>query len=92
MQQEADVLVLDEPTNDLDIITLESLEESLQAFLEIVLITHDRYLLNTVCNEFIALDGSGQTTRVADYAQWEAICQKLGHKRKSKNLVLPNHH
>ena len=80
MQQEADVLVLDEPTNDLDIITLESLEESLQAFPGgIVLITHDRYLLNTVCNDFIALDGSGQTTRVADYAQWEAVA-KTGPK------------
>ena len=77
MQQEADVLVLDEPTNDLDIITLESLEESLQSFPgSIVLITHDRYLLNTVCNAFIALDGQGNCSHVADYGQWEAIAKQ----------------
>ena len=77
MQQQADVLVLDEPTNDLDIITLESLEESLQAFPGgIVLITHDRYLLNTVCNDFIALDGTGNASHVADYGQWEALAKQ----------------
>ena len=73
MQEQADVLILDEPTNDLDIITLEALEESLKSFPGgMVLITHDRYLLTTVCNTFVALDGHGSATRVSDYGQWEA--------------------
>lgn len=82
MQQTADVLVLDEPTNDLDIATLEALEESLLAFPgALVLITHDRYLLNRVCNELIALDGHGTAARISDYSQWEALQQRLETQR-----------
>lgn len=73
MLQPADVLLLDEPTNDLDIPTLEVLEESLLEFRgALVLVTHDRYLLDRVSTSVIGLDGLGAAGRFADYSQWEA--------------------
>jgi ATP-binding cassette subfamily F protein uup len=72
MLEPADVLLLDEPTNDLDIPTLEILEENLLDFPgALVLVTHDRYLLNRVASTVLGLDGRGHTGRFADYAQWE---------------------
>jgi ATP-binding cassette subfamily F protein uup len=72
MLEPADVLLLDEPTNDLDIPTLEILEENLLDFPgALVLVTHDRYLLNRVASTVLGLDGRGNTGRFADYAQWE---------------------
>ncbi|MCU1229221.1 MAG: ABC-type transport system, ATPase component [Acidobacteria bacterium] len=73
MLQPADLLVLDEPTNDLDIPTLEILEESLLEFPgALVLVTHDRYLLDRVSTQILALDGRGGAEYFADYPQWEA--------------------
>ena len=73
MLQPADVLILDEPTNDLDIPTLEILEESLLEFPgALVLVTHDRYLLDRVTNAVLGLDGRGNSALFADYLQWEA--------------------
>jgi ATP-binding cassette subfamily F protein uup len=67
------VLILDEPTNDLDIPTLEVLEESLSDFPgALVLVTHDRYLLDRVSTEILALDGKGGANVYAEYAQWLA--------------------
>jgi ATP-binding cassette subfamily F protein uup len=72
MLQPADVLLLDEPTNDLDIPTLEILEESLLEFRgSLVLVTHDRYMLDRVSTVVIGLDGQGGAERFADYSQWE---------------------
>ena len=71
MLQPADLLLLDEPTNDLDIATLEVLEESLGEFPgAIVLITHDRFLMDSLSDRLLYLDGAGKTTFFADYAQW----------------------
>jgi len=73
MLQPADVLLLDEPTNDLDIPTLEILEESLLEFRgALVLVTHDRFLLDRVSTVVLGLDGMGSAERFADYPQWEA--------------------
>ncbi len=72
MLQPADVLLLDEPTNDLDIPTLEVLEESLMEFRgALVLVTHDRYLLDRVSTTVLGLDGEGSVGQFADYSQWE---------------------
>jgi len=72
MLQPADLLVLDEPTNDLDIPTLEVLEESLLEFPgALVLVTHDRHLIDRVSTSILALDGRGGVSRFADYGQWE---------------------
>jgi ATP-binding cassette subfamily F protein uup len=72
MLQPADVLILDEPTNDLDIPTLEILEESLLEFAgALVLVTHDRYMLDRVSNVVLGLDGNANAALFADYSQWE---------------------
>jgi ATP-binding cassette subfamily F protein uup len=72
MLEPADVLLLDEPTNDLDIPTLETLEESLNEFSgALVLVTHDRYMLDRVSNLVVGLDGRGGAALFAEYAQWE---------------------
>ncbi len=72
MLQPADVLLLDEPTNDLDIPTLEILEESLLEYSgALVLVTHDRYLLDRVSTIVLGLDGEGSAETFADYSQWE---------------------
>jgi ATP-binding cassette subfamily F protein uup len=77
MLQPADLLLLDEPTNDLDIATLETLEESLLEFPgAVVLITHDRCMLDRLCNAFLALGDPEQTQIFAEFSQWEAAARK----------------
>ena len=76
MLRPADVLILDEPTNDLDIATLDVLENSLDEFPgALVLVTHDRYLLDRISTEILALDGRGNANMYADLAQWEQARQ-----------------
>ncbi len=73
MLQPADILLLDEPTNDLDISSLDVLEESLLEFPgALVLVTHDRFLLDRICDQVLGFDGKGQVTYYADYRQWLA--------------------
>jgi ATP-binding cassette subfamily F protein uup len=73
MLEPADVLLLDEPTNDLDIHTLEILEESLLEYRgALVMVTHDRYLLDRVSTVVLGLDGMGAAEDFADYSQWDA--------------------
>ena len=81
MLKPADILLLDEPTNDLDIPTLEVLEESLSEFPgAIVLITHDRFLLDRLSDKLLYLDGQGKAEFFADYAQWRQAMQKPASK------------
>jgi ATP-binding cassette subfamily F protein uup len=85
MLQPADVLLLDEPTNDLDIPSLEVLEESLEGFAgAVVLVTHDRYLLDRLSTDLIALDGKGGANAYADLSQWEAAQQRQGEAPGAK--------
>ncbi len=85
MLQPADLLLLDEPTNDLDIPTLEVLEESLLEFTgALVLVTHDRYLLDRVSTAVLGLDGEGGVSLFADYSQWE---QAQSARRKPKPVA-----
>jgi ATP-binding cassette subfamily F protein uup len=79
MLEAADVLLLDEPTNDLDIPTLEILEESLVEFPgSLVLVTHDRYLLDRVSSTVVGLDGDGKAELFADYSQWQVWVDRKG--------------
>ncbi len=78
MLQPADLLFLDEPTNDLDIATLEVLEENLSDFPgALVLVTHDRYMLDRVSTLVLGLDGNGGADLFADYSQWEEAQSKV---------------
>lgn len=86
MLQPADLLVLDEPTNDLDIPTLDVLEESLLEFPgALVLVTHDRYLIDRVSTMILALDGRGGADYFADYTQWELNARSSA--KADSNLV-----
>jgi ABC transport system ATP-binding/permease protein len=85
MIRPADLLLLDEPTNDLDIPSLEVLEQSLAEFAgALVLVTHDRYLLDRVSRQILALDGKGHAEFFADLSQWEdhRENQKMRERRK----------
>jgi ABC transport system ATP-binding/permease protein len=73
----ANVLVLDEPTNDLDLATLTVLEEALDSFEgAVLLVTHDRYFLDRVTNELLAFhtrpNEEGRVTKLVGLDQWEA--------------------
>jgi ATP-binding cassette subfamily F protein uup len=71
MLKPADVLLLDEPTNDLDIPSLEALEDSLDEFAgAVVLVTHDRDLMDRLCDEVIGLDGRGGVGKFGSVSQW----------------------
>ncbi len=87
MLQPADLLILDEPTNDLDIPTLDVLEDSLLEFTgALVLVTHDRWLLDRVSTRLLALDGAGRAEWFADYAQWEAVQERKATEERSVRI------
>lgn len=84
MLEPADVLILDEPTNDLDLASLEVLEESLEEFPgAVVLVTHDRAMLDRLATRVLALDGRGGARYFTDYAQW----QRLGHHHETRGAA-----
>ncbi len=71
MLQPGDLLFLDEPTNDLDIPALEVLEDSLAEFSgALVLVSHDRELMDRICTEVVGLDGRGGAALYANVNQW----------------------
>jgi ATP-binding cassette subfamily F protein uup len=77
MLRPAQVLVLDEPTNDLDLATLNVLEEALQSFDgAVLLVSHDRYFLDQVATQILAFHTKpgeeGRVSSFAGLAQWEA--------------------
>jgi ATP-binding cassette subfamily F protein uup len=85
MLSPADVLLLDEPTNDLDIPSLEVLEQALFEFPgAIVLVTHDRFLLERVATEYVALDDQGDAKWFASMQQWSAAKSNADRKAAEK--------
>jgi len=85
MLKPADVLFLDEPTNDLDIASLEVLEESLAEFPgAVVLVTHDRDLMDRLCTEVIGLDGRGGSSPYGNVNQW-----LTAYERSTAELAKP---
>ncbi len=91
MRQPADILLLDEPTNDLDIPSLDVLEESLLDFPgALVLVTHDRFLLDSVCEQVIGFDGMGGVAFYADYEQWLADLGRHSGNKESVALSAKN--
>jgi ABC transport system ATP-binding/permease protein len=90
MLQPADLLLLDEPTNDLDIPTLEILEESLLEYPgALVLVTHDRFMLDRVSTIVLGLDGLGNVERFADYSQWEEWQSEQLRKGSGESITTP---
>jgi ABC transport system ATP-binding/permease protein len=87
-------LILDEPTNDLDLPTLRVLEEALIAFTGMVLVvSHDRYFLNRVCTDILAFEGDGKIAHsVGDYDYYLEKKKKaeLSAARQSAAILATN--
>jgi ABC transport system ATP-binding/permease protein len=84
MLQPTDLLLLDEPANDLDIPSLEVLEQSILEFTgAVVIVSHDRYFIEKVSNQMLYLDGKGNSKIVAGYDQI------LEDKKKQNNELKP---
>jgi ATP-binding cassette subfamily F protein uup len=80
---------LDEPTNDLDIAALEVLEDSLDEFTgALVLVSHDRDLLDRLCTEVVGLDGRGGSAVYASVEQWLAAYERAAEEA-AKPAALP---
>jgi ATP-binding cassette subfamily F protein uup len=90
MLRPADILLLDEPTNDLDIPSLDVLEESLGDFPgALVLVTHDRFLLDRVCTLVLGFDGRGRAEYFADYDQWLTMMLQREQQEQKKAQPVP---
>ena len=89
--QPANVLILDEPTNDLDLDTLELLEALLQEYTSTVfLVSHDREFLNNVVTQIIAFEGDGRVIEYAgDYDDWERVQKRQAGEPITERL--PGH-
>jgi ATP-binding cassette subfamily F protein uup len=86
--EESDILVFDEPTNDLDIATLENLEEGFESFPgALVLITHDRYILERTAHSVLGLLG-GEAVLFGSYGQWESYKQE--QSARAPSLAAPS--
>ena len=87
----ANVLVLDEPTNDLDIDTLELLEQLLEDFNGTVfLVSHDRAFLDNVVTQVLVAEGEGAWCEyVGGYADWERVRKSSPDQKKNKTEAKP---
>ena len=84
MLRPADLLLLDEPTNDLDIPALEVLEENLEEFPgAVVLVSHDRELMDRICTEVVGLDGRGGSALFGSVGQWLAAYERAAAPAKA---------
>ena len=91
MLKNCQILVLDEPTNDLDTEMLDSLEQSLEEFNgAVILVTHDRYFLDAVCNQILSFplaeSGDRRLQKFASYFQWEKWFQEESSRQASEKL------
>jgi len=78
----ANVLVLDEPTNDLDLQSLEVLEQQLKSFKgSLIMVTHDRYFLDRVAEELYAFEGNGSIRRYPGNYSYYLQCREVEKAR-----------
>jgi ATP-binding cassette subfamily F protein uup len=83
MSQPADILLFDEPTNDLDIFARDALDEALQTFSgAIVLVTHDRYLIENVATQVLGLVTPTRWELFGDLSQWERAVREIYQPKK----------
>ena len=91
LMQNPNFLVLDEPTNDLDIVTLQILEEYLQDFPGcVIVVSHDRYFMDKVVDHLLVFRGQGDVKdfpgNYTQYREWEkTLSQPLPVREGSKN-------
>jgi ATP-binding cassette subfamily F protein uup len=90
MLRPADLLLLDEPTNDLDIPALEVLEDSLAEFPgALVLVSHDRELMDQLCTEVVGLDGRGGAALYGSVGQWLAAYERTPAEKPEPRAPRP---
>ena len=81
------VLVLDEPTNDLDLPSLRMLEEALANFEGCVLVvSHDRYFLDRICDQIVAFEDAGVYVQPGNYSYY---LEKRKERERSRHAVTP---
>lgn len=82
LMEAPNVLILDEPTNDLDIRTLSILEDYLTRYNGIVIaVSHDRYFLDKVANRIFSFEGNGVIRRYeGNYSDYRAVCEREGRE------------
>jgi ATP-binding cassette subfamily F protein uup len=91
MLHPADLLLLDEPTNDLDIPALEVLEDSLAEFPgALVLVSHDRELMDRMCTEVIGLDGRGGAALYGSVSQWLSAYERASAAAQAESRSQKN--
>ena len=85
LKAEANVLMLDEPTNDIDVNTLRALEEGLESFAGCaVVISHDRWFLDRICTHILSFEGNSEVVYYeGSYSDYEE------YKKKQKGYVEP---
>ncbi len=90
MLRPADLLLLDEPTNDLDIPALEVLEENLADYPgAIILVSHDRELMDRLCTEVIGLDGRGKAAMFGSVPQWLTALERDAAPKEEAKAKAP---
>lgn len=91
-------LVLDEPTNDLDIVTLQILEEYLQDFAGcVIVVSHDRYFMDKIVDHLLVFQGNGVVTdfpgNYTQYRQWQALQPKAADTpRNADSTIKKDYH
>jgi ATP-binding cassette subfamily F protein uup len=89
LKQGGNFLMLDEPTNDLDLPTLRVLEEALIAFPGVVMVvSHDRYFLNRVCTDTLVFEGDAQIAHAA--GNYDYYVEKRGLRRSGSQGRSPS--
>ncbi|MBY0384385.1 ATP-binding cassette domain-containing protein, partial [bacterium] len=85
------VLILDEPTNDLDIETLDSLQEALSEFPgAVILVSHDRFFMDQVCTEILAIDEvDKKIEKFANVFQWSEWIKGKKTEEASAPAAIP---
>ncbi len=84
-----DILLLDEPTNDLDIQTIAWLEDFLASYEGIILVvSHDRHFLDTVCTHVVDIDYSRMTIYTGNYSFWYESSQLASRQKSDQNKKL----
>jgi ATP-binding cassette subfamily F protein uup len=88
--QPANLLVMDEPTNDLDVETLEILEDLLLDYDgTLLLVSHDRAFLNNIVTSTLAMDGTGQITEtVGGYDDWQKQNESAKPEPKPRKAIV----